>query len=604
MPQPTIAPTYRIRICGEAGEGISTAGELLLNASLRSGLQAACVKYLPSNIRGGCAEALVTLCAVPSFSPIGACDMLVVVNPAAIAVIPESLDKHGMVLVVLQGRDSGSSEEAIERFVRKGFRTIPVPIAEINSAATIGAAAKVMAALGVIGSMLGIDISHFGEAISARFREKSHAEVEANRGMVAAAYAWAAQRIDTNAVPAILAPLPGEGSPGTRLILDGNEAVALGAIASGCSFYASYPITPATSVGETLARLLPEQGGCAYQAEDEMAALGAVIGASFAGAKALTATSGPGLSLMQEFIGYASMAEIPAVIVDVQRAGPSTGMPTRHGQDDLLAAAFGGHGEGPRMVIAPQSVEDCFTSTITAFNCAEQYQCPVILLSDASLGLMKKSVDRASLVCPEIVGRTIVTAPVDKSALYYRYRLSDSGISPVAVPGNSLVTCRITGVEHTEDGVPVATAQERMAQVEKRARKLRNIEAEFDGAVEWDLETEGDGGADIGVIAWGFTVAATREAVARLRREGRRIAALYPRLLYPLCKEAVGRWAQLCPVRIVVEANSTGQLCSLIGMETGIRPHSYAVSRGEPLAPDEIHDRILQLLRHSEKGGA
>ncbi len=192
-------------------------------------------------------------------------------------------------------------------------------------------------------------------------------------------------------------------------ILDGNEAVARAAVTAGCGFFSSYPITPSTGIGNFLAKALPARGAVSYQAEDEIAAIGAAIGASFAGVKSMTATSGPGLSLMQEFLGYASMVEIPLVIVDVQRPGPSTGSPAQFAQEDLFAAAFGSHGETSRIVLAPDSTGNCYNLTVDAFNCSEYFQCPVIILSDSVLGLTKSVIPVPERQNVRVINRAVVS---------------------------------------------------------------------------------------------------------------------------------------------------------------------------------------------------
>ena len=217
------------------------------------------------------------------------------------------------------------------------------------------------------------------------------------------------------------------------MLLSGNQAICLGALHAGLNYYAGYPITPASDILEWLAGRLPRFGGAAIQTEDEIAALASVLGASFAGKKAMTATSGPGLSLMAELVGLAGMAEIPAVIVDAQRSGPSTGMPTKTEQSDLNHALYGGHGEAPRVVMAPTSVEDCFAVIVEAFNAAERFQVPVIMLSDQSLSHRLETVRRPDLAALEVVDRLRPDSELNGG--YKRYEISEDGVSPMAVPG-------------------------------------------------------------------------------------------------------------------------------------------------------------------------
>ena len=587
---------YRVKISGEAGDGIMSAGDLFMRVAAREGFEATVVKSFPSTIRGGYAQSLVTITDRPIISPLDYCDMLFALSRDAFLLDTVGLKPHTIILVESTAHTEGVYHERFDQLTSSGYTPFSVPVLQFARETAGNCTLRSTVALGVLVEMLGLSSKVLFTAIAERFREKGTELVELNHIALESGCVWARHHIEKTNMPVLpyRNPAGGEG----KLVIEGNQAIALGALAAGCTFFASYPITPATAIGETLARQIHLTGGFAYQAEDEIAALGSALGASFSGAKAMTATSGPGLSLMQEFLGYASIVELPVVVIDVQRVGPSTGMPTKHSQDDLFAAVFGGHGEGQRIVIAPVSVEECFLTTVTAFNCAEKYQCPVIVLSDSTLGSTKTVMAESALKYPRIVNREVFTGNQDRQLQWMRYRLTDSGLNPMTVPGISPVTYRATGVEHNEYSTPVTTPDERSMQIAKRFRKLRDIEKEFDDPVIWDIEAVSDEPITMGVCAWGLTASITREAVAVFRSEGVRIAALYPRLLFPVCIEAFNRWADYSPLQIVVEANYTGQFCSLIRMSTRARPQSLTISRGEPFTPTEIVRGIRSIINN------
>jgi 2-oxoglutarate/2-oxoacid ferredoxin oxidoreductase subunit alpha len=447
-----------------------------------------------------------------------------------------------------------------KKLVKRGVRLIEIPFDNLITSSDMAVQHKNMVMLGVTTHILGIGQATALPVLRTAFRSKGDQTVARNRNAFTTGAQWATQ-FQVPGAPLLSRRKPPEK---TGISLDGNEAVVKGALAAGCAYFASYPITPATPIGNRLAELLPLHGGVSYQAEDEIAALGSVIGASFYGIRAMTATSGPGLSLMQELIGYASMTELPVVIVDVQRAGPSTGMPTKHEQSDLLAACHGGHGDAERIVLAPVNVRDCFDITVAAFDLAQRYRCPVIILSDSSLGYLSDY--------PDIPMKWV--------------SLKKRGILPERR--------RITGVEHDESGYPDVTPVVRTAQMDRRAWKLNGIEQKNRSLLEFDLaDTSGNRSkADIAVVSWGLVASIAREAVQRLRADGLRVVALYPRLLFPVPDKAIERIASCARRLVVIEDNHSGQFASLVAMATGRRSFRITATSGEPPAP---HELVLKL---------
>ncbi len=379
-------------------------------------------------------------------------------------------------------------------------------------------------------------------------------------------------------------------STGAKLIMSGNEAIGLAAIAAGCRFFSGYPITPATEIMEWLARELPKFGGKMIQCEDEIAAINYALGASFAGVKSMTATSGPGFSLMQEAIGLASMAELPVVIADVQRCGPSTGVPTKTEQSDLFAAMYGTHGDCPKIVLAPMNVADCFYQTINAFNFAEQYQVPVIILSDASLGPRRECVDLIDIENLKIINRQ---KPVLKEGdVYDRYADTKSGISPISCPGDLYGEHVITGLEHTESNAPTPDPDVHRQMTEKRFRKLETAAGQFSKA-----KTYGDEDASIGIISWGSTSGPVFEAIDKAKEKGIKVQALYPRTLYPLPTDWIKGFVKNKDVVIVIEANYNAQFKSTIverctHVNRGTEVLEFLKYDGTPFIPEEILKEI------------
>jgi 2-oxoglutarate ferredoxin oxidoreductase subunit alpha len=383
----------------------------------------------------------------------------------------------------------------------------------------------------------------------------------------------------------------------------GNEAIALGAIASGCRYVAGYPITPATPIFETMTRLMPMVGGRAIQMEDEIASISACIGASFSGEKAMTPTSGPGLQLMGEQLNLASMLELPLVVVNVQRGGPSTGLPTKTEQGDLKFAIYGTAGESPRAILAPSGVQDCFYQTIRAFNIAERYQMPVILLSDQSIGYRK-----ATVRVPDLSNLTTVDSSVPSDRIvvpdpehiqianrlgpgredlenYMRFRDSADGISPIARPGSPGGQYLATGLEHTEAGLPDYSPANHAKMTRKRFKKLSALSRALE---KNPPEYYGPQDAEIGIIGWGSTEGAIREARYLAAEKGIVVRHLHPKLVSPLPDRRIEHFlAELTQV-IVVEENYTGQFAHFVKGRFGVRPIEVHKCEGVPITPEEI----------------
>jgi 2-oxoglutarate ferredoxin oxidoreductase subunit alpha len=372
------------------------------------------------------------------------------------------------------------------------------------------------------------------------------------------------------------------------ILMQGDEACAEGAVAAGCRFFAGYPITPATEIAERLARRLPQVGGKFIQMEDEIASLAAVIGASVGGAKAMTATSGPGFSLMQENIGYAAMAEIPCVIVDVMRLGPSTGRPTRSSQGDVMQAGWGTHGDHPIIALSPSSVCEAFDLTIQAFNFAERYRTPVILLMEEIIGHMR---ERITLPDPESVvqeKRLKTTVPPDWYKPYENYPLD----VPPLVPFGQGYRYHITGLHHDERGYPT----DRPDEIRPWLRRLQlKIERSLSDILLY--EEDRDEEADVLVIAYGSVARTARHAIQVARERGRRVSFLKLQTLWPFAEEVVEHAAARVDHVVVPEMN-LGQLVLEVERVAG-RQHVHRVNKadGTIMQPTEILTAIEEWAR-------
>lgn len=560
-----------VRFVGVGGDGVLTAGRILTEAAAWSGLEVLSGATFSAQVRGGETMYQLRVSPSPLLTEGDRVDVWVVLDHDAHVALREDLTAGDVVL-------HDHVRDAAPRDYPPGVVCYPVPMTELAESAG-WPVAKNIVALGALAELFGFSLANIETSVRKRLATKGDRVVASNLAALAGGARHAKEHLVKR--DRFLAPV-GSAREETVLVT-GNEAIGLGAMMAGCRLYAHYPITPATSLAEWLSAHLPLLGGKICAAEDGIASLGVAIGASVAGVKAMTGTSGPGLDLMQELIGYASMAEVPVVIVDVQRAGASTGLPTKYEQADLLSATCGAHGDAPRIVIAPGDLHDCVHLTVEAFNLAERYQVPVILLSDASLALREQTIPRPDLAATTVVDRaSFLTAP----APYSRYRLTDSGISPMSVPGQLGGEYAATGLEHTISAFPSDAPDVHETMTDKRFQKLLRIEDECP-----PVEREGPPTAAVGLVSWGSTQGAVREAVRRFNAIGMPVAALYPKVLWPPPVKALTAFARSVGQVVVVEGNRQGQFARMIAASTSIRPKLVTRYRGVPLTVWDIFGR-------------
>jgi len=564
-----------VRLAGESGDGVILAGEVLTYAISRMGMKVFTFRAYPSSVRGGQCMYQIRASDWHAYSQGDTLDLLVAFDTEAVSSNVKDLKPEGEAIFD-QDRTPRDSPSLPKRAFGAPFTSIARNELKFPKA-------RNMIITGYAAGTIGVSETILNEVVRGKLGSRGDAILDKN---------ISATRIGFSLVPkeTIRAMPAGEAN---KIILSGNEAIALGAIAAGCRFYGGYPITPATDIFESLVEFLPGVGGRVFQGEDEMASIGAAIGASYAGIKSMTATSGPGFSLMTEMIGMASMAEIPIVIVDSQRGGPSTGLPTKTEQSDLNHALFGGHGDVPRIVVAPGTVEDCFYQTIRAFNLAEQYQLPVILLTDQSLAQCTEGVPLPNIDSLQIVNREKANLGGDEDK-FRRYALTDNGISPISTPGEARGEYVAESAEHDERGRVNFTTDAHSQMTAKRFRKLETAEREL-ADDPLNVTEDDDRGAKLAVMGWGSTQGAIHEAVLKAKKKAIRVKWLQCKMLSPLPRKMISTFLEGVDHVVVPELNYTSQFANLLRMKFAIEPIPITKTEGMPFTPSEILRKIEEL---------
>jgi len=553
-----------ILIGGEAGQGLVTVGSILARALVRAGYNIVVTQGYESRIRGGHNTFAVRTSAGEVLAPADDVDVLLALNDETVRLHQAELAAGAVVVA------DAASDAAV---------AVKVPYKTLGPARV-----RNTAALGVAGALLGLDAELVGKAVADAFAKDAPAAA-ANRDAVSKAYAWAAS------LPAsVRRPLPPAAPTGPRWMLEGNEAAALGAISAGLKFCAFYPMTPSTGIPLTCAAYAGKMGLVVEQAEDEIAAINMALGASYAGAPALVATSGGGFALMVEGVSLAAMTETPVVVVVGQRPAPATGLPTRTEQADLDFVLHAGHGEFPRAVFAPATVEECFHLTRQAFALAQRYQGPVFILTDQFLADSYRAVKPFDVAALPPVGS--YAAPPSFATPYRRYAITPDGVSPRLLPGGDGLVVADSD-EHTEDGHLTEDLGVRKRMVEKRLRKFAGLLSEVTLPAYW-----GDAKPDLLFVGWGSSGGAIREAAQRLAADGARVAHLHFSQVWPLAPEQFLPRLEAAARVVSVEGNAFGQLARLIRRETGFHV-ARRIGRydGLPLTPGYILDAWKEVGR-------
>ncbi|TCJ05909.1 2-oxoacid:acceptor oxidoreductase subunit alpha [Cytobacillus praedii] len=571
------------KVGGQQGEGIESTGEIFAIALNRLGYYLYGYRHFSSRIKGGHTNNKIRVSTTQVRSISDDLDILVAFDQETIDLNYKELHEKGVIIADAKFNPIKPEDTKASMFA--------VPFTEL--ATELGTSLmKNMVAVGATCAVLNLDINVFKEVVQEIFGRKGQQVVEKNMEAIKSGFDNMQEHLGSNAELMELEKADGK----KRMFMIGNDAIALGALAGGCRFMAAYPITPASDIMEYLIKKLPPVGGAVIQTEDEIAAVTMTIGANYGGVRALTASSGPGLSLKMEAIGLSGITETPLVIVDTQRGGPSTGLPTKQEQSDLMAMIYGTHGEIPKIVMAPSTVQEAFYDTAEAFNLAEEYQCPVIVLSDLQLSLGKQTVEPLDYSKVEIRRGKLVTEElpeIENKGYFKRYEVTEDGVSPRTVPGMKNGIHHVTGVEHDEQGKPSESALNRNAQMDKRFRKIENIK--FDTPVYKNAPHEE---ADLLIVGFNSTRGAIEEAMGRLEKDGLKVNHAHIRLIYPFPSDELLPLVNSAKKIVVVENNATGQLANMMKMNVGNIEKITKMLKydGNPFLPHEIHSRCKELV--------
>lgn len=563
------APDVSVAITGSGGSGALTTGLILLEAVAQAGWYGLMTRSAGPQIRGGESAAMLRFGPRPVHCPGDRYDLLVGLDwlnverfRDEIPLTPDSL--------ILSDPAGGPVPEALRA---SGARVLEVPFKRLI--APLAGGRVNMAALGVLAALVGLPLEALEAGVISTLGGKGGEVLHGALACVRLGHGYPEARP--------LVPPPRPDAPPPRWNISGNEACGLGALRGGVRFVAAYPITPASEILEWLAPRLDRMGGCLLQAEDELASINMILGASFGGVPSLTATSGPGLSLMVESLGLAVASETPLVVANVMRGGPSTGIPTKSEQSDLNIALHGLHGDAPHLVLAPLDIGDCALTTQWAVHLAEHLQTPAILLSDQTLGQSRAITDPPGMPAQR-PRRRVETRPAPG---YQRYALTEDGISPMTLPGTPDGMYTADGLEHTPCGIPSSRAADHRDQLAKRRDKLTG----FAYGGDW-AEIQGEG--ELALITWGSSAGPVREAAERLRAAGTPARVIALRLLAPLQGEALAHALAGARQVWVVELNQGAQLFHWLRAHGALPPDARAYARPGPLPlrPGEIQHAV------------
>jgi 2-oxoglutarate ferredoxin oxidoreductase subunit alpha len=579
-----------VEICGMSGDGTIAAGGILNEAMARAGFSVLAFDSYPAEIRG------FGRCV--THSRFGDQEMralsdkthvLISLNDKESQSRVPFLAKNAVVLFDNKPPSYVDASSSIAAHTEPDARLFGMPFADLAAAASGSTRGKNLAALGGFAALFSVPAKTFHDVIVKKFKGKGEKTLEANLKSFDAGYRHGVEAFKGRLMAALALP-EREGDEG-KILISGNEAIARGALDGGLKLYFGYPITPATPIMEYLAKALPERGGRVVQMEDEIASIGAVLGSFFAGKRAMTATSGPGFSLMTELITHGVMSETPAVILDAQRGGPATGLPSKTEQSDLHAAVFGGPGDSARIVIAPTNVKECYEYTLRSLQLAEKYQTPVIVLTDFFLDNRVEKVKMPEATEAERADWNVYPDESDRDR-YLRYRMTESGISARAVPGMEGYLFSATGLEHTEKGLPDYSPDNHMKMTEKRHRKVHGALRDLPPPEEFSPGAS----MDVGVVAWGSTFGSALEAVLMAQSEGLKVGALKVTSIFPYHDTMIRGFMERCKEVLIPELNYEGQLANLIG-----HLHKKDVARlnratGTPMSSMLIFDKIRTMI--------
>lgn len=554
-----------IVIGGEAGQGLVTVGTLLAKALIKSGFSTLVTQSYESRIRGGHNTFAIRFGTNDIKAPTELIDILIPFDLRTVEQHKQEMNPEGLIIVDEAAFDLNSKN--LNNILKVPYKTLS-PARYSNTVA-----------FGVIASLLGLDKNLVLDTTHSFFGKKDLKAIEENEHALTKAYEWSLNQKTVLKKPELNPP------PTPYMMMNGNEAIAVGAISSGLKFCSFYPMTPSTSISLSVIGLSKKAGVVVEQAEDEIAAINMAIGASFAGIPSMVATSGGGFALMVEGVSLAGMTETPLVIIVGQRPGPSTGLPTRTEQGDLLFVLHAGHGEFPKAIFAPGTPEECFNLTRKAFELAERYQGPIFILTDQFLADSYRSIPPFDT--KDLLPIKIGTSATDNEH-YNRYTITEEGVSPRLLPGMSKHLVVADSDEHTEDGHLTEDLLIRKKMVEKRLRKYNGLRSQV-----IPPKFTGDTKPDILFVSWGSNIGAVLEAAEKTRANGKTAATLHFSQVWPLVSTTFLDTLKNAKEVISVEGNATGQFAGLIRKETGFEIKKQVLRYdGLPITPKYILDNL------------
>ncbi|SHG50262.1 2-oxoacid:acceptor oxidoreductase subunit alpha [Halobaculum gomorrense] len=576
-------------IGGEAGDGIDSTGKIFAQALSRAGRHVFTSKDFASRIRGGYTAYKVRTSTEKVRSVVDRLDVLVALTPRT---IDENLDElHEGSVIIYDGERTTMADVEIP----DGMIGLDVPLKSLAEDAG-GAIMRNVVALGAACEATNFDIEHLDSSLKKRFGDKGQALVDNNKQAARLGQEYVQENYPDSDLDYDL-----ETTDNDYVLLNGDEAIGMGAIAAGCKYYAGYPITPATDVMTYLKGRIEHFGGHVVQAEDELAAINLALGAARAGARSMTATSGPGIDLMTETFGLVATSETPLVIVDVMRSGPSTGMPTKQEQGDLNMMLYGGHGEIPRFVLAPTTVDECFWKTVEAFNLAEKYQTPVYLAADLAMAVTEQTfepeafdMDAVEIDRGKVVDEDTIEDHQTDTGGFKPHEITDDGVSPRAFPGTAGGAHMSTGLEHDEQGRRTEDTEMRVKQVDKRTRKVETARERED----FSPREFGDPDSDNLVVTWGSNEGTLVEALEFLEDEDIDVRILSVPYLFP--RPDLTEEFEAADEVVVVECNATGQFADVVEHDTLQRVKRVNKYNGVQFKADELADDIKETLATDE----
>ncbi len=572
-----------VRFCGIAGDGIVTCGNIWSRASAQLGMDLLVNDNFSAEIRGlGKSTTDIRVSPDKVLSMGDGIDVLVALTGNDAISDLDAIKPGGFVIYDCEPTEEALAGHVLTGHIPDSVKSYPIPLTRFSNEATQSTIGRNLVAMGGLSYLIGLKSEMFLGLIESKLIKKGEKVVRVNQDAFKLGRNFCREQYGQHTsldTPAGVEP---------KSIITGNEAVAQGALDCGLEFFAGYPITPATKIMEICAKELPKLGGWMLQSEDEIAAIGAVLGAWFAGKRAMTSTAGPGLALMSEMINMGVMSEVPLVIANVQRGGPSTGLPTKVEQGDLNIAMYGGSGDSPRVVMAPTTSEECYTGIQLAFELAEKYQTPVIFLSDLFLG--QQSVVN-TIKRNKTRGHTARVKPnEDDLKDYNRFSDTETGVSPWIVPGEEGAYYSITGLEHSDTGNPNFDAGVHERMQDKRARKFEVMKEELPAPMIY-----GDEDAEIGLTCWGSPTGAILEGMEIAREQGIKSKLIVSVMINPQPEHHFHRFFESCREIIIPEMNHSGQYANLMKSRYGIRPIELHCPSVRLVSPNEIARKIKEV---------